>query len=412
MTTHDKRRHPLEGLTILDFSRIVAGPYLTMTLADLGAEVIKIEACGQGDEARLLQPFGIGEEAPIFFALNRSKKSVAIDIRTAEGRELCRQLAQQADVLIENFRAGVMERNGLGYEALSALNPKLIYCSITGYGHDSPYRLTGSYDPVAQAEGGLVYLTGRPEHAPVKAPASVMDTFTGIHAGMAILAALYSRRDTGQGQFIDLALYDTTLAVLGYMHQVALAMGENPPRTGNAMLTMAPADSFPCADGDLILVCGNDGQYRRLCIEVLERPDLLEDARFVTNHDRVRNRTALNAQLSEIFEQHPRDYWVGHLRRAGVPGGAVRTPLEALDAPETLARDMVWLVTDPHASTVRTVGSPLRLSGTPVAPPTPPPLLGQHTRDVLRDKLNLSLEEIGRLEKTGVIQLCEEPTTS
>ncbi len=301
MTCTDTPQPPLTGITVLDFTRVVAGPYLTMTLADLGAEVIKVEACGTGDDARLLHPPSLGGEAPMFFALNRSKKSVAIDIHKPEGQQLCRDLASRADILVENFRADVMTRQGLDYATLAQLNPGLIYCSITGYGHDGPYRLVAGYDPVAQAEGGLMYLNGAPESEPVKAAAAIMDTFTGLHASMAILAALKARQHTGQGQFVDLALYDTTLAVTGFMHQMAVALSDNPPRTGNGALTMSPAGSFACADGPLMLVCGNDRQYRKLCMEVLEQPALLADDRFTTNRDRCANREALTSELTALF---------------------------------------------------------------------------------------------------------------
>ncbi len=407
MTCTDTPQPPLTGITVLDFTRVVAGPYLTMTLADLGAEVIKVEACGTGDDARLLHPPSLGGEAPMFFALNRSKKSVAIDIHKPEGQQLCRDLASRADILVENFRADVMTRQGLDYATLAQLNPGLIYCSITGYGHDGPYRLVAGYDPVAQAEGGLMYLNGAPESEPVKAAAAIMDTFTGLHASMAILAALKARQHTGQGQFVDLALYDTTLAVTGFMHQMAVALSDNPPRTGNGALTMSPAGSFACADGPLMLVCGNDRQYRKLCMEVLEQPALLADDRFTTNRDRCANREALTSELTALFQQQPRDYWVERLRKAGVPGGSVRTPLEVLAAPETSERDMVQHVTHPSAGTVPMVGSPLRLSATPVAAPVPPPLLGQHTTEVLHDRLGLSEADIQALHQAVVIQRLE-----
>ncbi len=343
----------------------------------------------------------------MFFALNRSKKSVAIDIRKPEGQQLCRDLARQADILVENFRADVMARQGLDYETLAQLNPGLIYCSITGYGHDGPYRLVAGYDPVAQAEGGLMYLNGAPESEPVKATAAIMDTFTGLHAGMGVLAALNARHHTGQGQFIDLALYDTTLAVTGFMHQMAVALGDNPPRTGNSALTMSPAGSFACADGALMLVCGNDRQYRKLCVDVLEKPALLEDARFTTNRERCEHREALTTALTELFQQQPRNYWVPRLRAAGVPGGSVRTPLEVLEAPETVDRSMVHHVSHPNAGSVPIVGSPIRLSATPVTRPETPPLLGQHTAEVLRDRLGLSESDIDRLHQAGTIQLAE-----
>ena len=399
---------PLTGVTVLDFTRVVAGPYLTMTLSDLGADVIKIEAPGTGDDARLYYPPGRDGESFMFLALNRNKKSVALDITTSEGQDLCRQLAQKADILVENFRADVMHRHGLDYASLSALNPGLIYCSITGYGHDGPFRHVAGYDPVAQAEGGLMYLTGQPTADPVRAGAATMDTFTGLHAGMAILSALHARHQTGTGQFIDLALFDTTLSVIGFMAQMGLCLGEDPPRTGNGAATMIPTGSYPCADGPLMLVCGNDRQFRKLCTDVLEEPDLADDPRFRTVRERAVHRDEMEAIIRDRLSQQTREYWVERLRAAGVPGGSVRTPLEAIASPEATARNMMQEVVHPRAGTFPIVGSPIRLSSTPVRPPEAPPLLGQHTKSVLSDVLGLDDSAIAALHTQGIIQIHRE----
>ncbi len=401
---------PLTGITVLDFTRVVAGPYLTMTLSDLGAEVIKIEAPGTGDDARLYYPPGRAGESFMFLALNRNKKSVALNITTPEGQDICRQLAQKADILVENFRSDVMQRQGLDYASLSALNPGLIYCSITGYGHDGPFRRVAGYDPVAQAEGGLMYLTGQPTVEPVRAGAATMDTFTGLHAGMAILSALHARHQTGTGQFIDLALFDTTLSVIGFMAQMGLCLGEDPPRTGNGAATMIPTGSYPCADGQLMLVCGNDRQFRKLCTEVLDEPDLADDPRFRTVRDRAIHRDDMEAIMRDRLSRQPRDYWVDRLRAAGVPGGSVRTPLEAIASPEATARNMMHDVSHPRAGTFQVVGSPIRLSANPVRTPDAAPLLGQHTEAVLSDMLGLDASAIAALQTKGVIELTSEET--
>ncbi|MCZ6874077.1 MAG: CoA transferase [bacterium] len=403
MTTDNCSRAPLDGIKVLDFTRVLAGPYLTMVLGDLGADIIKIESPGTGDDARLYQPPGVAGESCLFLSVNRHKKSVVIDISIPEGQDLCRQLAAQADILVENFRPDVMQRHGLHYAALAAVNPRLIYCSISGYGHDSPFRLVAGYDQVAQAEGGLMYLTGDPAGEPVRAGAGVMDTFTGVHAGLAILAALHARHQSGRGQFIDLSLFDTTLAITGFMGQMALATGQDPPRTGNGAITLCPCDVYHCADNALMLVCGNDRQYRRLCLEVFERPDLLDDPRYSTNRDRVANRGALEATVKALFQQQTRDYWIARLRAAGVPAGSVRTPLEALTSAEATARHMVQEVQHPKAGIIKTVASPMRLSATPVRPPSPAPLLSQHTETVLRQQLGLDEEALAALRTVGAI---------
>lgn len=403
MTSDNCSRAPLDGIKVLDFTRVLAGPYLTMVLGDLGADIIKIEPPGAGDDARLYQPPSVGGESCMFLSVNRHKKSVVIDISLPEGQDLCRQLASQADILVENYRPDVMERHGLHYAALGPANPRLIYCSISGYGHDSPFRLVAGYDQIAQAEGGLMYLTGDPAGEPVRAGAGVMDTFTGVHAGLAILAALHARHQSGRGQFIDLSLFDTTMAITGFMGQMALATGQDPARTGNGAITLCPCDVYHCADGAIMLVCGNDRQYRRLCIEVFGRPDLLNDPRYSTNRDRVANRDALEVTIKALFLQQTRHYWIARLRGAGVPAGNVRTPLEALASPEAAARQMVQEVQHPTAGAMQTVASPMRLSATPVRPPGPAPLLSQHTEAVLSQELGLDAEALATLRTVGAI---------
>jgi len=394
---------PLTGLRVLDFSRVLAGPYLTMVLADLGAEVVKIENPDGGDDSRVWQPPGQGGESAYFLAVNRNKRSVALNIASDEGRAICRELAAKSDILVQNFRADVMARHQLHYEALAALNPRLIYCSITGYGYDSPYRLNAGYDQIAQGEGGLMFLTGGPDAEPVRAGASLADTLTGLHAGVAILAAVRAREITGRGQHIDLALLDTVLAVTSYQAQAALITGQNPPRVGNGSMLVVPTGVYRCADGLLTLLVGTERQFRRLCVEVLERPELAEDPRFSTNKDRRAHVVDLNAALQESFGSRARDDWIARCRKAGVPCGSVRTLTEAVAAPEPRARGMIQTVEHPAAGRYETVASPLRLSDTPVRSVGPAPVLGEHTDEVLRDVLGFDAARIGTLRALGAI---------
>ena len=394
---------PLDGIRVLDFTRVLAGPYLTMTLADLGAEVIKIENPDGGDDSRAWNPPGIGNESAYFLAINRHKKSVALNIASEEGRTVCRELAAISDVLVQNFRPDVMERHGLDYEALSAVNPRLIYCSISGYGHDSPYRMNVGYDQIAQGEGGLMYLTGGPDTEPVRTGASLADTLTGLHSGMAILAALHARQATGRGQHIDMALLDTVVAVTSFVAQGALITGQNPPRVGNSSSLVVPTGVFRCADGLLNILVGNDRQFRRLCTEVLGQAEMADDPRFHTNRDRRAHVAELVAALEAAFARQPRDVWIERCRAAGVPAGSVRTLTEALAAPEPRARGMIAAVEHPTAGRYETVASPLRLSETPARPAGPAPVLGQHTDEVLRTVLRYDEGRIAALRRSGAV---------
>ena len=319
---------PLSGLTVLDFTRVIAGPFLTQMLSDLGAHVIKVEAPGVGDDMRHYRPMGWTKDAPAFVGLNRNKRSIEIDMASAAGQTLCKALAAKADFLVENFRPDVMARMGMDYAAMAAVNPRLIYCSISGYGHATPFRLVAGYDPIAQAEAGMMYLTGGADIEPQKAGGSIGDTFTGLHAGMAALAALAAleaRHRTGRGQHVEVSLFDSMLHALGYVGQHALLTGDDPPRMGNKSAALVPLGVFACADGPIMIVVGNDRQFEKFCRHVLEQPELLEDPRFTTIATRLVNREPLEAIVETAFKAKPRENVVERMRAAGVPGGAVRS---------------------------------------------------------------------------------------
>jgi len=388
----------LDGLLVLDFTRVIAGPYLTQMLGDLGAEVIKIETPGVGDDMRHYRPEGWDGDSPGFIALNRNKKSVTLDITTAEGRQACRDLAARADILVENFRPDVMRRYGLDYPSLSELNTRLVYCSISGYGHSSAFRMVAGYDPIAQAETGLMYMTGPAEVEPQKAGSSVADTFTSLHAGMGVMAALEARHRTGRGQHVDVSLFDSMLGVQSFVCQIPLLTGEDPPRVGNKSFILVPLGVYECSDGPIMIVVGNDRQFAKLCRDVIGRPDLVADPRYATIKDRQQHRASLEAVLAEVLATGTRAVWVDRMRAAGVPAGSVRRPSEAVRSPEARSREMVREVRHGDA-TVPVVGSPLRLSATPVVKPGPVPGLGEHTEAVLRDLLGYDEARIARLVK-------------
>ncbi len=383
---------PLDDLLVLDFTRVIAGPYLTQMLGDFGAEIIKIEDPRGGDDFRHYNPPGRKGDAPFFLGLNRNKKSVTIDLANAAGQQAIRALAAKADVVVENFRPGVMAKYGLDYQSLRKLNPRLIYCSISGYGHSSPFRLVAGYDPIAQAETGLMHLTGPAEIEPQKAGGSVADTFTSLHAGMALMAALQARHRTGEGQHVDVALFDSMLAAGGYAAMYPLMLGQDMPRYGNGSAVLVPMGTYDCADGQIMVVVGNDRQYARFC-EALDRPDLATDPRYGSLSDRLANRDALEAEVVAALRARPRQEWVELLRAAGVPAGAVRTPLEAVASPEALGREMIQPATH-DGKTQNVVWSPFRLSDTPVRKPGRVPVLGEDTDSVLQGLLGYTAEQI------------------
>lgn len=387
----------LEGIKVLDLSRVLAGPWCTQTLADLGAEVWKIEEPTKGDDTRSWMPPEIGGESTYFLCCNRSKQSVALDLKDPGGREVVRRLAERADVLVENYRKGALERFGLGYEELAAVNPRLIYCSISGYGRTGSRADEPGYDFAIQAESGLMAVTGEPDGPAMKHGIAITDVVTGMNATQAILAALFAREKTGEGQFLDISLFDSAVALLANVGSGYLATGDEPRRYGNAHATVVPYQIFETLDGVLGLAVGNDLQFRNLCLEVLDRPDLWEDERYRTNRDRVLNRTTLIPALAEIFRTRCTADWIGLLRKSGVPAGQVRNVSQVFSSPEVAERNLVVEMPDARHGTLRLTASPLRLSRTPARAPMAPPRLGENTREVLKRELGMTEEEIERL---------------
>lgn len=373
---------PLDGIKVLDLSRVLAGPTCTQTLADLGAEVWKIEPPDRGDDTRGWMPPEIGGESTYFMCCNRSKKSVALDLKTESGRAAVRSLALQADVLVENFRLGALDAFGLGYDTLIAENPRLVYCSISGYGRTGPRASEGGYDFSIQAESGLMAITGEPDGSPMKLGVAITDIATGMNAVQAILAALFARERTGRGQHLDLALFDSAVALLANVASGCLQTGQEPKRHGNAHATVVPYQLFDTADGTLALACGNDSQFATLC-QVLQIPDVAADARYIRNRDRVGHRDTLIPVLQGAFLARTTDDWIALLRQAKVPVGKVRSVSQVFDADDVKGRGLVVQVPDAVHGELRLVRSPLRFSDTPLRTPTAPPRLGEHTEAVL-----------------------------
>jgi crotonobetainyl-CoA:carnitine CoA-transferase CaiB-like acyl-CoA transferase len=384
MTEQPSSAPPLDGVVILDFTRVLAGPWASLALADLGAKVIKIEHPITGDDTRHYDKMpDRHNEAAYFLSTNRNKESLALDIASEDGKAVVRKLVAKADIVIENYRADVMTRQGLGYDDLAAINPKLIYCSVTGYGHSSPNKMVAGYDPIAQAESGMMWMTGEADGLPLRTGVSYADMFTGMYASQAILAALRARDRDGLGQHIDVALLDSAAACVVNYAQTALLTGESPKRYGGGHPFIEPLGLYECSDGLISLVCGNEGQWQRLCKQGFERPDLLDDPKLTDTKVRVANRDYCRGTLNAILKTGTRAEWIPKLRAAGLPVGAVRDVVEALSAPELRARGMV--VTTDHATlgAIEQMGSPMKLSRTPTAKPMAPPLLGQHSRDAL-----------------------------
>lgn len=396
-------RPPLTGIRVLDLSRVLAGPWCTMTLADLGADVIKLEPPGAGDDTRSWGKRIAGMESTYFLSANRNKRGIAIDLGKPEGAALARRLAQAADVLVENFKLDGLKKFGLDYESVKAVNPRLVYCSISGYGRTGPAAARAGYDAVIQGESGLMSITGQPEGPSLKVGVALSDVMTGMYAVQAILAALLARQSTGKGQHIDLALLDCTMANLANVASSALLLGTVPKRYGNAHADIAPYQTFAAQDGDVVVAVGNDGQFRKFCTEVLELPELATDPRFVTNPLRSQNRTQLLPAIESAMKAKPRAWWIERLMKAGVPGGAVRDVQEALTSPEAAGRRMVRDVPHPLAGSIKLMASPINMSATPVREPAAPPMLGQHTDAVLTEVLAMKPEEIAALRKSGAI---------
>ena len=399
----------LSGFRVLDLSRILAGPWSSQMLADLGAEVIKIERPGVGDDTRgwgpPYMPDEAGEptsEAAYFHAANRGKQSVCIDMSKAEGQDLIRDLAKLSDVLIENFKVGGLKKYGLDYESLKLINPKLVYCSITGFGQTGPYAERAGYDLMIQAMGGMMSITGEAGREPMRMGVALADVLTGLYAANAIQAALIHQLKTGKGQYIDLALLDVQVATLANQAMNYLASGNNPKRYGNAHPNIVPYQAFETADGFIILAVGNDAQFQRFC-ELAERVDLIEDERFQKNSSRVKYRDILVPQVEQIMITKTTDNWVLELNQRGIPCGPINNIDQVFADPQVQHRGIHQKLDHPTAGTVSSVANPINLSLTPVEYDRSPPLLGQHTDVVLKTVLKLDGAQIEQLRRGQII---------
>ena len=411
----------LDGIRVLDLSRVLAGPWCTQTLADLGADVIKIERPGSGDDTRTWGPPFLKDaqgqntaEAAYYLGANRNKRSVTCDIAQPEGQALIRELVRHCDVFVENFKVGDMARYGLDYASMSALNPKLVYCSVTGFGQTGPYSERAGYDYAVQGIGGLMSVTGERDDlggGPQKVGVAVADLFTGMYATVAILAALRHVERTGQGQQVDMALLDTQVAMLANLGSNYLVSGKVPGRAGNAhqnivpyqvFEVMPPADAPPGGRDHLILAVGNDGQFAKFCA-VAGQPDLAKDPRYALNTERVRHRDVLVPLLEGIMKTRTKADWLAALEAAKVPCGAINTLGEVFVDPQIQARDMVQTWQHPVKNNLQLVASPIKMSLTPVRQDFPPPMLGQHTAEVLQEVLGWDAERQGALRGKGVI---------
>ncbi|MCX5339216.1 CaiB/BaiF CoA transferase family protein [Streptomyces atratus] len=372
----------LAGIRVLDLSRILSGPFATMVLADLGAEVIKVEDTRGGDDTRQWGPPFQGPESSYFLSANRNKRGISVDLKTEGGRDLVLRLADRADVLVENFRPGTAERLGLGYAALAERNPRLVYASISGYGHTGPWSARPGYDAIAQAESGMMSITGEAGGPPLRPGVATADLGAGMWATIGILAALQARTHTGRGQHLDVSLLDGQLTWLSYVASGWFTTGNPPARHGSAHPTIVPYQALATADGHLMVAVGNDRIWQRFT-HALDAPDLAEDPRFTTNPDRVRHRGQLIPLLEDVLAQRSTKGWAAILEDAGVPCAPISSVAEALTSPQAVARGMVTELNHPAAGRIRTVGSPLRLSATPTRIHSAPPTVGQHTDEVL-----------------------------
>lgn len=394
-------RGPLSGVVVVDLTRVLSGPFATLQLADLGAEIIKIERPGSGDDTRGFGPPFVGGESTYFMSVNRGKRSLALDLKQPEGRDLALRLIENADVVIENFRPGVAERLGLGGEQLRARHPRLVTCSISGFGAegDPAFTTRGGYDAVVQAVSGLMSFTGEPEGAEMRVGVALSDMVAGLYAAQGILAALYRRDRSGEGAHLDISMQDAMLSLTSYQAGSTLQTGRSPKRMGNAHPSICPYETVRVADGPFVLAVGNDKQFASFC-RLLERPELAEDPRFATNGARVEHRDALMALIEPELLKKDGATWDALLTGVGIPGGPVLPMKAALEHPQVAARQTLLEHQHPTAGTIRSVGSPVRL-GPPVS--APPPRLGEHGRDLLRERLGLSPEELDALEASGVL---------
>jgi crotonobetainyl-CoA:carnitine CoA-transferase CaiB-like acyl-CoA transferase len=401
----------LEGVRVIDFTHFIAGPFATMMLADMGADVIKIEAPGKGDDFRQYPPVHpqLAQGAPFLWA-NRNKRSVALDLKSAAGVEVVRELIERADVLVENFSTGVMGRLGLDYERCRAINPKLIYCSVSAYGRDGAFADRLGFDPIAQAESGFVSMNGYADRQGVRALSPVMDISTAMMVSSAVLGALFARERQGSGQAIEVALFDNAVLMTGYATLQHVFTGDEPVRHGNTSPDTCPSGVFKAQDSDFYINCGNNKIFQRLMSQVLERPDLAQDPAYASGRDRSLRREALFQILGEAFARQPWEVWQARMRAAGVPCGQVRTVGEAIRSPEARERELVTRIPHPVVGWVPNVALPIRYSATPIADPVAAPTVGQHTSEVLRGTLGYADGQMDRLARAGAFGPVALPT--
>lgn len=402
----------LSDVRVLDLSRVLAGPWSTQLLADLGADVIKVERPGKGDDTRAWGPPFLKradgtptQDGGYYIAANRGKKSITVDLQTKEGQDIIKRLAGNADVVIENYKVGTLQRLGLGYEDLSAINPALVYCSVTGFGQSGPRAKQPAYDFLIQAMGGLMSVTGErdelPGGGPQKVGVPIIDLTTGVYGALAIVAALNARHRTGRGEYIDLAMLDVQVSLLANQAMNFLLSGRTPKRTGTAHPNIQPQRIFDCRDGQIVLVVGNDGQFLQLC-DVIDRPELKSDERFLTNGQRVVNQTLLDPVLDAAFLREDRKVWLARLEQAGIPAGPINTVPEVFEEEQVVHRGMLQHLPHPVAGTVPQVRSPFKFAHAETLPDTAPPTLGQHTDSVL-EGAGFNPDEIAAFRSQGVI---------
>ena len=409
---------PLSHVRVLDLSRVLAGPWAGQNLADLGAEVIKVERPKVGDDSRAFGPPWVKDregretkDSAYFTSANRGKKSITVNVAKPEGQALIRALARECDVLIENYKHGDLARYGLGYDDLKSVNPRLVYCSVTGFGQTGPYRERPGYDFMIQGMGGMMSVTGEPDGdpkegkaggGPQRAGVPIADIITGMYASIAICAALASRAETGAGQHLDLALLDSQIALLAYQNTNYFSTGKAPKRIGNLHPNIVPYQPFRSSDGEVIVACGNDNLFRKFC-DAAGCPALATDARFATNGKRVENRAEMTRLIQEIFRKKTTAEWLALLESAGVPNGPINDIAQVFEEPQVKARGVKIELDHAAAGKLPLVASPMRFSGTPLEYRLPPPLLGEHTDQILKEFLKLNETEIAKLRADGIV---------
>jgi formyl-CoA transferase len=393
---------PLEGLRVVDLTRVLSGPYCTMQLGDMGAEVIKVEQPGKGDDTRAFAPPYQGDQAAYFLSINRNKKSITLDMKTEAGKAVLWRLIEKSDILVENFRPGAMDRLGFGYKAVAKRRPAIVYASISGFGQTGPQKDRPGYDVIVQGEAGIMDITGPQDGAPYKVGAAIGDLVSGLYAVQGILAALYAAKATGRGQHVDISMYEAVASLLTFNAGIYFATGEPPRRRGNAHPTIVPYETFEAADGWINLGVANDDLWQRFC-KAADRPDLAVDPRYLEAADRVRNRDQLVPMVRALVKERTRDDWMERLDKAGVPAGAIRTVGEVCDSDLLKARGMIARMEHAGAGVVKAVKNAVHLSATPLDAYVAPPQLGQHTREVLTGLLGYSMAEVEKLARDGVV---------